>query len=73
MIKVTLGDEVKKTDKSFPRLMMHSDGTIVLFSDNEHGVCLFGCNGTKAGHNPKDGWGMELFTDYNGPVTLQNE
>jgi hypothetical protein len=73
MIKVTIG-ESKPQEKSFPKLMITTDNTrIVFFVSNRRGVQI---NGEKAFFDKfvhySDNWAMELFTDYNEPITIQN-
>jgi hypothetical protein len=70
MINVTLG-EVKPQEKPFPKLMIATEG---FWKDR---ICLFksDCKGLLLG--PKEfgyaaNFYMEDFTDYNGPITLQN-
>lgn len=72
MIKVTLSD--KSAGPTFPRLMSSGSGAqIVLMISVEGGRGSgFRVLGGSVGYH-SDGWMMDMFTDYNGPVTLQNE
>ena len=78
MIKVTLDDQPKQNEKPFPKLMVVkngrvSEGSIVFFKEPEIGVLILGCGywAYNTEYNVKN-WNMNDFTDYNGPVTIQN-
>lgn len=78
MIKVTLGDQPKQDEKPFPKLMVVkkgrvNEGTIVLFKEPKIGLLIRGCDYWATGKEyPIFNWNMNDFTDYNGPVTIQN-
>lgn len=76
-IKVTLGaTENTQQEKPFPKLMIVKSGgnvgMIVLFTCRGKGTIIA---------NPKthglfqtiDCWAMQTFTDYNEPITIQNQ
>lgn len=74
MIKVTLGGEPNKNKaKEFPKLMISDGGTVVRFSKEGGGVAIM------VDYKPVDNWyesydwNMKVFTDYNEPITIQNE
>lgn len=77
MIKVTLDDQPKQDEKPFPKLMVlggsTSSGTIVLFQKPNCGIVVHGMGhyNEQTGYFTRD-WYMPHFTDYNGPVTIQN-
>jgi hypothetical protein len=77
MLNVTLG-EVKTQEKPFPKLMKSKIGAVVLFWEPNKGLYLFsepgsidaGCEGELM--NGVDWPKMNIFTDYNEPITIQN-
>lgn len=76
MITVTL-NKPKQEEKPFPKLMIttsnaSADNRIVLFFDNNKGVCLQVGDKTTAYVGEVSEWKLENFTDYNEPVTIQN-
>lgn len=74
MIKVTLQNEEKKADaKPFPKLMITEGGKIVLFFEPRIGVALAMTGANWSGIDYFTEWVMEKFTDYNEPITIQNE
>ena len=73
-IKVTIGESKTQSEKPFPKLMKHSDGTITFFKSKgigthifapEHVIHIIGKHGTVIS--------MESYTDFNEPITLQND
>ncbi len=72
MIKSVVANEPTPQEKKFPRLMQHTDGTIVLFSEEGIGVAVVACGKTSIGETSTI-WHMYSFTDFNGSVTLQND
>ena len=61
-------------EKGFPKMMISDRGMIVLFSENKKGMMM------DAGKDPNhhtfkhlEYWNMEAFSDYNEPITIQNE
>lgn len=78
-IKVKLGATENTQSKPFPKLMKFED---------EHGITIVhfethGSKGTQVYSSRKsdegiqmiltDGWNIDRFTDYNEPITLQNQ
>jgi hypothetical protein len=60
--------------KTFPKLMICDDNEVVLFRQPMQGVIVYSKsskNGT-VGHFSSS-WDMQLFTDYNEPITIQND
>jgi len=75
-IKVTLGaTEKTQQEKPFPKLMVAKNtGRVVFFLEPNNGVQL----NTIFEHDDKephydDSWIMSDFTDYNEPITIQNQ
>ena len=75
-IKITVGEPKPQNEKSFPKLMIHRDGTITYFLEPKVGIHLNKVRdyfpeyyNTKC-HTEIS---MAHYVDYNGPVTLQNE
>lgn len=76
-IKVTFGEVKPQEEKPFPKLMISNDGDIFYMVRERYGLPLTNADGL--------GWTYELddfanfdsnhrtFTDYNEPITLQNE
>lgn len=71
MIEVFLGKN-ENIHPSFPKLMKHRDGTIILFTEHKVGVVLVGGGQTKVGSYSTD-WMMQVFEDLNEPVTIKNK
>lgn len=74
-IKVTKNDVIEKAEQPFPKLMQgRGTGRIVYMTKPSCGLCVDAGEARQflAGVY-SDGWNMDAFTDYNGPVTLQNE
>lgn len=73
-INVKLG-EVKPQEKPFPKLMKGSEGTLVMFFKSGRGTVI---SIGKPNHllvigEYYPGFTMSEFTDYNEPITLQNQ
>ena len=67
-VKVTTPQEAEQNEKPFPKLMKHKkDDIIVFFIKDECGVRL---NDYQQYYS---NWTMSNFTDYNEPITLQND
>ena len=65
----TVEPEVVVVEKPFPKIMKQArSNNFVLFNSPRHGVCLNGAN-TGIFFTVLN---MDLFVDYNEPVTLQN-
>jgi len=74
MINVTLGEVKPQTEKPFPKLMSDSKGHIYYFTMEKIGVPLNDPDyPSEISHSNLKSWGMQFFTDYNEPITLQNE
>lgn len=73
-IKVSVGEQKTQEEKSFPKLMIGKLGSIVLFNENRKGTMIqyIGESSIKVGEY-YEGFDMHAFTDYNDPITLQNE
>ena len=73
-INVTLGEVKPKEEKPFPKLMKSKNGRIVFFLEDEYGVQLniTDNNDSDLPHYSSN-WDMGNFTDYNEPITLQNQ
>lgn len=75
-IKVTLGaTENTQKKKPFPKLMINNDtGRIVYFLSERKGICIVSGNSneSRTDHFWEE-WAMSFFTDYNDPITIQNQ
>ena len=73
-VNVTLGEVKTQEIKPFPKLMKEKDGAIYYFTTEGVGV-PFNDSDYKGEltHTQLKSWEMDLFTDYNGPITLQND
>jgi hypothetical protein len=71
MIKVIKEKENQTEVKPFPKLMIDEDGYIVYFIREDYGLPINGASWDFK-RLKVDKWGMENFTDYNEPVTIQN-
>ena len=73
-VKVTTQRETGKMEKPFPKLMkVEENGLTVLFNTESHGTVI--CSGSttyKIGYYLNI-WNMDIFTDYNHAITLQND
>ena len=75
MIKVTVGEQKTQSEKPFPKLMKSIYGFTVLFNNEKCGTLLDSgeCEkGSMEIGEYKETWKMDLFTDYNELITLQN-
>ena len=61
------------TDKPFPKLMKHREGTIILFTEKYTGVVVFATVHEDFVGKYADDWDMYDFSDYTDTVTLSNE
>ena len=67
-VKVTTPQD----EKPFPKIMKGEFGSIVLFTEPKKGMLIFPNDSFPVGYyNEK--WDMDVFTDYNEPITLQND
>lgn len=74
MIQVTVGEQKTQSEKPFPKLMKHIDGTITFFKKPKEGthICAQGeRNHVIVGYHSAS-IGMNDYTDFNEPITLQN-
>lgn len=73
-IKVTVGEQKTQNELPFPKLMIGKLGSIVLFRENMKGTMIQykGESSIKVGEY-YEGFDMRAFTEYNEPITLQNE
>ena len=65
-----------KKEKQFPKLMIHSGGTVVLFDSPTSGVSLFqgdDKNNTKYVGKYRTDWLIKSFKDFHGTVELSND
>lgn len=77
-IKVALGaTENMQQEKPFPKLMISKSGRIVYFISTGKGLQLnYHKDSTYEENrvpNWDDCWDMRNFTDYNEPITIQNQ
>jgi hypothetical protein len=72
MIKVTVNEEKKEEKPKFPCLMIHHDGTIVLFSKEHVGTAILGF-GTALNAEHSESWYMRDFAPFKGSITLEND
>lgn len=75
MIEVRITPVSVKKTKEYPKLMIGSDGLIVLFYQETKGTVIKSSSkdviGFTIGHY-SDTWNMDWFDDYNEPITIQN-
>lgn len=72
MINVTIG-ESKPQEKPFPKLMIWKDqNLIVYFIKSKTGVVINKGNSPYELFDKQEYFGMDFFTDFNEPITLQN-
>lgn len=70
---ITVKTNETQEPKPFPKLMQSTLKRVVLFSKESCGVLMEGdeTSFAKIGEYANC-WGMESFTDYNEPITIQN-
>ena len=72
-IKVTIGEYKTQNQKPFPKLMQSSEGVIiVLMTEESSGVVINENRFYEIGYK-SSAWNMDVFYDYNEPITLQND
>lgn len=80
MVKIELSGSTEKR-RTYPRLMQHTDGAVVLFVNEREGACVSGDKRTRLGFYSEE-WGGTIdaalvgygaWTDFTGSVTLSNE
>lgn len=73
MIELTLGEVKQQEEKPFPKLMIHTDGTITRFRTKAVGVHIFSplenCDLWKEFYEIE----MSRYSDYNETITLKNK
>lgn len=67
-----VGDTVGVTGKPFPKLMMHTDGTITRFEEPEFGIHVYSPDEDTTTWEHILGISMYGYTDYNGQFAIQN-
>ena len=73
-VKVTTPQQAEQKEKPFPKLMISKlSGNIILFEKQEVGTCIVSKELTIQIGYYSDDWTMLNFTDYNEPITLQND
>ena len=73
MITVTLG-EAKTQKKDFPKLMRNTEtGLIYYFHRKGVGLPLQEADRFDEDKKWASSWNMDYFTDYNEPITIQNQ
>ena len=74
MIKAEISDKKKEPVNEYPKLMMHKDGSIVLFMEVGVGTILFNASphGKDVGKFSPN-WNVDFFTDFHGSITISNE
>ena len=70
-VKVTIGESKTQEAKPFPKLMKTDGGRIVFMISSTNGFQL----NNAVGEDPHfyTRWNMGNFTDFNEPITLQND
>lgn len=71
-IKVTLGEAKTQTEKPFPKLMISQKGNIIFMKDVSQGTIIHHIDPSVVGYYLEN-WDMDKLTDYNEPITLQND
>jgi hypothetical protein len=78
-MKVTVNNTTPTQEKPFPKLMITNEyatvrNRIVLFLNEKVGTCLqVGSADTREVGEYVTTWDMEMFTDFNGSITLSND
>ena len=70
-IKVTVGEQKPQNMKPFPKLMISNNGRLVFMISDRQGFQLN--EASEDTPHYYELWYMDDFTDYNEPITLQNE
>lgn len=75
-VNVKIGESKTQSEKPFPKLMKHRDGTITRFEKSGSGVHIFAPKEVPVDYiiswNKIVGINMSEYVDYNEPITLQN-
>jgi len=73
-MKITVHEKRQKVKKeSYPRLMISTTGTIVLFYAPWSGTCLRAGEPIESVGAYSTNWDMERFSDFEGTVELKND
>ncbi len=72
MVQLTINTNQKSRSLPYPKLMVSEKGTIVLFESSETGVVLKGNDFYKLGFYSQS-FDMNVFSDFNEAITLQNQ
>jgi hypothetical protein len=77
-IKVTLGEAKTQEVKPFPKLMIttcrNPSDRIVFFLSEKIGIVIqSGSLDNYSVGSYSENWDMNFFTDYNEPITIQNQ
>jgi hypothetical protein len=75
-VKVKKAQPAQSNEKPFPKLMISGNGKkFVFFLEPKIGFQLNHDDGNTTYPNPHYdiNWDMDKFTDYNHPITLQND
>jgi len=76
-MKVEINEKVKAKEKAketgFPKLMIHSDGTIVLMNNKNQGYCIRCNDGVHEKLAYREDWRINTFQDFEGSITLSND
>ena len=70
-MKITIDEKPAKPAPEYPRLMMTERGNIVWFFKPKHGMTVKNDNYGEGYYS--DNWSMDLFTPFNGSVTMSND
>lgn len=77
-VKVTIGESKTQNEKPFPKLMVNRYGCIRLVYECGSSVILKSAQNAEGSWfesriNAPSDWDISDFTDYNEPITLQND
>ena len=69
---ITAKIAMQRPGPDFPKLMQLDDGEIALMKTPEYGTILVSPHKERIGYC-SNSWNIERFTDYSGPLVLENE
>ena len=73
-VNVTIGESKPQEEKPFPKLMRaYKNGLIVFFIDKGLGFVLNSPDNSREVGYYSEAFFMENYTDFNEPLTLQNQ
>jgi hypothetical protein len=72
-MKSEINEKVKANETGFPKLMIHSDGTVVLMNNPNQGYCIRCNDGVHEKLAYREDWRINTFQDFKGSITLSNE